>query len=128
MFFLFAISFVIIHIYFLFNIDRPPANSSNGVVYITADELVLCYGILTHEKPTATVQLIEALTPLPRENDDKDKGPRAIFLIHVDGKEASDDTYAYLREYAERRRPRDVHVLSQRVRVNWGGYTMVRSK
>jgi hypothetical protein len=78
--------------------------------------LKLCYGILTHDNPTATTRLIEVLY---------EEGH--TFVIHVDAKESADETYETLVEYASSRD--HVHVLppQNRVRVNWGGFTMVNA-
>jgi hypothetical protein len=50
-----------------------------------------------------------------------------VFVVHVDGKESSDETYNALDEYAASRD--HVHILGndRRVRVNWGGFTMVNA-
>lgn len=79
-------------------------------------QLNLCYAIMTHDKPDATIRLIEAL---------HEEGH--VFIIHVDGKETSDSTQVALEKYAASHPY--VHVLpnSWRIRVNWGGYSMVEA-
>jgi Core-2/I-Branching enzyme len=78
--------------------------------------LKLCYAILTHDSPESTIRLIEALY---------EEGH--VFVIHVDGKESSEATYQRLVEYASTRDY--VHILAHphRVRVNWGGFSMVNA-
>jgi len=86
-------------------------------VYVEdADDLRLLYGILTHADPEATIRLVEAL---------HQEGH--TFVIHVDGKESSDDAYEALVEYAATRDY--VHVLAHphRVRANWGGFSLVNA-
>lgn len=93
---------------------QPPRNES---VYIDdPSELQLLYAILTHDNPSATIRLIEALYE-PQQSHH--------FVLHVDAK--FDQTQATLLAFAATRN--DVHVLSDpyRVRVNWGGYSMVNA-
>jgi len=79
-------------------------------------DLRLLYGILSHEHPDSTIRLIEALY---------EEGH--VFVIHVDGKNSSDDTYHTLVEYSKDRPY--VHVLPNqyRCRVNWGGFSLVNA-
>jgi len=73
--------------------------------------------ILTHDDASkATERLVEALY-----------ADGHVFVIHVDAKERSDSTYQRLIEYASTRP--HVHVLGprRRVRVNWGGFSMVNA-
>ena len=85
-------------------------------------DIKLCYGILAHDNPDATIRLIEALNE-----------PTTSFVVHVDGK--YDDTYNKLKEYSmnsstNTTKPKpNVHVLDNeyRVRVNWGGFSMVNA-
>lgn len=88
-------------------------------VYKAADDLHLLYGILTHDDANATLRLVRAL------DDDNDSTANVTFVIHVDGK--YDDTYHTLVDFARNRS--NVHVLGhdRRVRVNWGGFTMVNA-
>jgi len=91
---------------------QPPRNASD-YLHDPAD-LSLLYAILTHDNPDATIRLMEALYE-----------PNHQFVIHVDAK--FDSTQAALLEYASDKEY--VHILSDpyRVRVNWGGYTMVNA-
>jgi hypothetical protein len=91
---------------------QPPRNESDYLE--NPDDLKLCYAILTHDNPKSTIRLVNALY---------EKGH--VFVIHVDGKESSDDTWNELNEFASSREY--VHVLEQRVRVNWGGFSMVNA-
>jgi len=85
-------------------------------IYIEPENLKLCYAILTHDSPNCTIRLVEALY---------EQGH--IFIIHVDAKEKSESTYQQLAEYASSRDY--VHVLAHpyRVRINWGGHSMVNA-
>ena len=78
------------------------------------NQLRILYGILTHDHPESTIRLIEALY---------EEGH--LFVIHVDGKNASNDTYHSIVEYAKDRSY--VHVLKERIRVNWGGFSLVNA-
>lgn len=113
-----------------YNIDNLPDNTTftdvmnrvyqpprEEVKYIDKPEnLKLLYGILTHASPGSTIRLIEALY----ENGH-------LFVIHVDGKEICENVYSTLVEYA-RTRDHVYIVLNQyRVRVNWGGFSMVNA-
>ncbi len=91
---------------------QPPRNETE---YIDDPaNLKLLYGILTHDNPNATKRLVNVLY---------EEGH--TFVIHVDGKEAADETYQELVEFAATRDY--VHVVDTRVRVNWGGFTMVNA-
>lgn len=89
----------------------------SDAIYIKSEKLTVCYGILTHNSPEATIQLIEALY-IPDQT---------VFVIHVDGKESSDETYEALEKYSLSHTY--VHILpdSWRIRVNWGGFSMVQA-
>ena len=129
---------------------QPPRNES---LYIDEDrDLILLYGILTHGGHNAThstIRLIDSLhynyrhiykkvsTQTEIEEGDKINHQHpykkerytghSIFVIHVDGKEESDDSYHALVEYAK---DKDyVHIIpnEHRVRVNWGGFNMVNA-
>jgi hypothetical protein len=91
---------------------QPPRNES---IYLEdPNDLRILYAILTHDHPQATIRLIETLYE-----------DGHLFVIHVDGKEASDDTQKQLVDYASTHD--HVHVLDQRVRANWGGFSMVNA-
>ena len=99
---------------------QPPKNTS---VYIDShDDLKLLYAILTHgiNASKSTIRLIETL------NDSSGKN-NTIFVVHVDGKEESDDAHRDLVEYAMDKD--HVHILPSefRVRANWGGFSMVNA-
>jgi Core-2/I-Branching enzyme len=87
-----------------------------GAVYIQPDKLKLCYAILTHDAPKSTIRLVEALYE-----------PGHIFVIHVDAKEVSEPSYEVLAEYAASRDYITVLPHPYRVRVNWGGHSMVNA-
>ena len=89
---------------------------SNNATYKNPQDLQFVYGIMTHKTPKNTIRLIEAMYE-----------PGHSFVIHVDGKESSADTHAQLKQYAQHKDY--VHVLDhpQRVRVNWGGFSMVNA-
>jgi len=91
----------------------PPKDEA---VYKEPEDYKFCYAIMTHQYPAETIRLIEALYE-----------PGHTFLLHVDAKESSQETHATLVEYASSRPY--IHVLQhpQRVRVNWGGFSMVNA-
>ena len=93
---------------------QPPRNEADYIH--DPAELRFCYAILTHNDPSSTMRLIDTLYE-----------PGHVFVVHVDGKESSDETYQTLVQYASTRDY--VHILgpSQRVRVNWGGFSMVNA-
>lgn len=91
---------------------QPPRNETE---YIEANEMKILYAILTHETSASTIRLIETL---------HDPG-HSSFIVHVDGKEVSDQAYETLVRYSLDRP--HVHILTKRVRVNWGGFTMVQA-
>lgn len=93
---------------------QPPRNETE---YLDdPDDLRLLYAILTHDDANSTIRLIEALYE-----------PGHLFIVHVDGKEKSDLVHDAIKSYST---DRDyVHVLDHphRVRVNWGGFSMVNA-
>ena len=93
---------------------RPPRNETEYLE--DSADLKLLYAILTHSDPQSTIRLIEALYQ-----------DGYTFVVHVDGKESSDDTYDALAEYAATRDY--VHVLPHpfRIRANWGGFSLVNA-
>jgi hypothetical protein len=96
---------------------QPFRDNETEHLYIDdPDNLKLLYAILTHDSPESTIRLIEQLYE-----------PGHVFVIHVDGKEASSETYQRLADYAASRH--HVHVLGneRRVRINWGGFSMVNA-
>ena len=98
---------------------QPPRGdgTNDTAVYLDdANDLQLLYAILTHNDPKSTMRLIEVL---------HQEG--YTFVIHVDGKGSSDETYDALVEYAATREY--VHVLPHpyRVRANWGGFSLVNA-
>lgn len=95
----------------------PRGNETADYTYMDdPNDLRILYAILTHDSPTSTIRLIETLYE-----------PGHVFVIHVDGKETSDETHHQLETYAKSRD--HVHVLAneRRVRINWGGFTMVNA-
>lgn len=108
---------------------QPDVESVPEGTYLkNAEELELCYVILTHDQPEATIRLIQSLYV----------ADVTTFVIHVDGKEKSDETYERLVAYAAEMNEYAVDVEGKkefirvvpnekRVRVNWGGFTMVEA-
>lgn len=97
---------------------QPPRNES---LYLdNPDDMVICYGILTHDNPRATIRLIESL-------DEDGLNNRHQFVVHVDAKEIYDESQNTLVEYALTKS--NVHILDdrRRVHVNWGGFSMVNA-
>lgn len=112
-----------------YRVYQPPKDTVPEGTYLeNADELQLLYVILTHDQPEATIRLIESLY-VPDVTR---------YVIHVDGKEVADPTYHRLAEYAAEMNDLAVHTHGKeeyirivpnenRVRVNWGGFTMVKA-
>ena len=94
---------------------QPPRNETE--YFLSSSEIVLCYGILAHDNAAATIRFIEAVDE-----------PTTMFVVHIDAK--YEETYLALKEYAAKQRKDDrVTVLDHphRVRVNWGGFSMVNA-
>lgn len=111
--------------------DKTYQPLKNESLYIDKDDdLILLYGILTHGSSgsISTIRLIEALSSSNYYNDNNETNDqRTLFVVHVDGKEESDEAYHNLIQYAL---DKDyVHILPNefRIRVNWGGFTMVKA-
>ena len=97
--------------------NRTYQPNRNESYYITdPNRLKLLYVILAHDNANATKRLIEALY---------EEGFLHQFVVHVDAK--YEDTQTVLVNYAASRT--DVHVVPDpyRVRVNWGGFSMVNA-
>ena len=93
---------------------QPPRNES---IYIgDPDELRLLYAVLTHNDAPATIRLIQALHE-----------PGHLFVVHVDAKEASADTYQSLVDFASTRDYVYLVPNPFRVRITWGGFSMVNA-
>lgn len=99
-----------------------------GTYIDNVEDLKICYVILTHDAPEATIRLITSLYVEKVTN----------FVIHVDGKEKSDATYYRLVEYAKEMNEyaisaeggeEYIRIVPRKkcVRVNWGGFTMVKA-
>ncbi|KAL7566842.1 hypothetical protein ACA910_021341 [Epithemia clementina (nom. ined.)] len=89
-------------------------------------DLKLLYLILTHDDAPSTIRLVQALQD--DDGDDNNNNTTMVhFVIHVDAKEASQDTYLALQDFSVHYD--NVHVLPHpyRVSVNWGGFTMVNA-
>lgn len=99
---------------------QPPRNNNESVVYLEPEEIRLVYGILAHDDAEATIRLIEALSH---------KEPTTQFLVHVDAK--YDETHHRLQDYAVKHNHKHnkISILEDpfRVRVNWGGFSMVNA-
>lgn len=78
--------------------------------------LKLLYGILTHRNANETIRLIQTLYE-----------PGHLFVLHVDGKESSDETYQILLKYAQDKDYMHMIPHPYRCRVNWGGFSMVNA-
>jgi Core-2/I-Branching enzyme len=98
---------------------QPPRNESSEYID-DPDNLILLYGILTHNDPMATIRLIDSL-------DEDGLQHKHQFVVHVDGKEIYDNTQLALLEYSATKS--NVHIVpnDKRVRVNWGGFSMVNA-
>ena len=93
---------------------QPNRNESTYIPHM--NRMKLLYVILAHDNPNATIRLIEALYEV---------GYSHQFVVHVDGK--YDATQSSLVRYATART--HVHIVPDpyRVRVNWGGFSMVNA-
>ncbi|KAL7434602.1 hypothetical protein ACHAXM_004281 [Skeletonema potamos] len=108
---------------------QPPRDSVPEGTYIEkVEDLELVYVILTHDQPESTIRLIESVYV---EN-------RTKFVVHVDGKEQADETFHRLMQYAQEKNEEQRVVEGggeyirlvpnkNRVRVNWGGFSMVNA-
>ncbi|KAL7548557.1 hypothetical protein ACHAWF_011857 [Thalassiosira exigua] len=105
---------------------QPDKDSVPEGTYLeNKEDLQLLYVILTHDRPEATIRLMESVY-VPEKTK---------FVIHVDRKERADETYERLREYAAAKneaaaikgKEEYVRMVPREncIRVNWGGYTMV---
>ncbi|KAL7495402.1 hypothetical protein ACHAWT_003862 [Skeletonema menzelii] len=103
---------------------QPPKDSVPEGTYIDkVEDLELVYVILTHDQPEATIRLIESVYVKKRTK----------FVVHVDGKEGADETFDRLVEYAQEKNDGEgeeyIRLVpnANRVRVNWGGFSMVNA-
>jgi hypothetical protein len=92
---------------------QPPRNETE---YIDPSEIVVLYGILAHDSAPATIRLIEAVDE-----------PTTQFVVHVDAKYEYEETHQALKEYASKRSRVVIVDHPNRVRVNWGGFSMVNA-
>ena len=69
---------------------------------------------MAHDNAAATIRFIEAVDE-----------PTTQFVVHIDGK--YEDTYLAVKEYASKRDRVVVLDHPNRVRVNWGGFSMVNA-
>uniref|UniRef100_A0A7S2AW29 protein xylosyltransferase n=1 Tax=Octactis speculum TaxID=3111310 RepID=A0A7S2AW29_9STRA len=83
--------------------------------FVDASVVRLTYLLLMHEEAYQAIRLIEAL-----------QEPQHNFVIHVDGKAASNETYYQMMDYAASYS--NVHMITgaQRVNVSWGGFNVVQ--
>ena len=126
---------------------QPPPTQATYVQH--ANDLKLLYLILAHDDAPAVIRLVQALqdndndsTPHPHNNNSthlknasfssqsptsNKSTPTSWFVIHVDAKESSEATYQRLHDYALEHA--NVHVVAHpyRVRVTWGGFSMVNA-
>jgi len=84
-------------------------------------DLVLLYGILMHGDVNGTLRLIQTL-----DKNDEYKN-KTFFVVHVDAKNENDEAYLHLLNFSKERE--NVHIVPNkyRVRVNWGGFSMVNA-
>ena len=110
---------------------QPPRDQATYVHH--PDELKLLYLILAHEDAPSVIRLVEALQDNNNSKTDlwnmssSSPSPSSCFVIHVDAKDVSEATFLVLQTYALHHS--NVHVLPHpyRVRVNWGGFSMVNA-
>ena len=93
--------------------NRSPRASAAPKV---APDIKLTYLLLVHEQPYQIRRLIETL----------DYPGRTSFVIHVDGKESSQDTYADLADFAAAKS--NVFMMETgRTNISWGGFNIVHA-
>jgi len=88
-------------------------------------KLKLLYVILAHDKPEQVSRLIDTLQSEPKYMKSKVVPP--TFVVHIDNKVRSDETFRVLSEmYAE---IDNVHILPDGLRVSvvWGAFSMVEA-
>jgi len=107
-----------------YRVYQPPKEEVPEGTYLeNVDELQLVYVILTHDQPEATIRLMESVY-VPEVTK---------YVIHVDGKEKANATYERLVKYAKEMngfgKEEYIRIVpdENRVRVNWGGYSMVEA-
>ena len=102
--------------------DGKQDDDDDDETRVHPDQLQLLYVILTHDDPQSTIRLVQTLS---EPNDSVQQQPH--FVIHVDGKPASDETFAILSTFAKHQS--HVHVVpgQHRVRVTWGGFGLVQA-
>ena len=83
---------------------------------VPKDKIRLAYLLLVHENPKQVKRLVEALREEPE---------RHSFVIHVDGKKESHETYDELEAYYAKD-PR-VEMSRSRANVTWGGFNVVKA-
>lgn len=96
---------------------QPPRNDNNTVYIEDPSQLKICYVILTHDNANSTIRLIESLY---------EAKPLHQFVIHVDAK--YNQTQTILLDYAQDKEDY-IYIVPDhnRVRVNWGGFSMVNA-
>lgn len=117
--------------------------------FASSTEIILCYGILAHDSAEATIRLIESLQVHDDSNtyhsgsEGNDTPTTTYFIVHVDAKypETQQQIQHYIDENNKkrmdddnanksfRRRAMNITLLQdhRRVRVNWGGFSMVNA-
>ncbi len=93
---------------------QPILNETNNHLFISPLDIVICYGLLAHDSAAATIRFIEAVDE-----------PTTRFIVHVDAK--YEETYQQLKDYGNNRDRVIVLDHPYRVRVNWGGFSMVNA-
>ena len=90
-----------------------------------SDQLQLLYIILAHNNAERVIRLIETLQIEDAGGTDKIAKPN--FVIHIDKKVDSDDTYRQLSDLYSH--VGNVYILPDdlRVSINWGGFNMVQA-
>jgi len=106
--------------------SKSESGSSSSLYIDKPGNLNLLYGILMHGNPVSTMRLIDVLYDKKNDNNGEGNG-NTLFVIHVDGKEENDEAFDKLVEYSI---DKDyVHIVPTefRIRVNWGGFSMVQA-
>ena len=98
------------------HIQNRSYQPDDGIYIDNPSDLKLLYAILTHQNPAETIRLVDVLYE-----------PGHVFVIHVDGKESSEDTYQALLKYSQDKDYMHLIPHPYRCRVNWGGFSMVNA-